>query len=488
MDTIRFSFLHGLGDSSNFAHALPLWVRRGYTVEIHCPKDKAILFEPAGATWVESATVDNVYGHPADLHQRPQFDGVHQANKLGYNLVQPWLPQIGEHTDLWREMLNVKLTLPEPETKKEIDDWLDSMQGKVVCFHPMGNTGPEQKNLSLDTQAETCRELLDQTDATIVLLDWDNRTQKISNRRVRHMADDFRKLNVLELAYLIGRSALFIGVDSGPLHLTRFTDTPVLGVWTGHHPARYALPRTQTAHLVPGIPLNKNANRYNRHTFNLIESTGAYVTGQDIAKHATRALAGRIGADLAIAALVDKVRTTTARDDFKDRNKTFGLALAHLAGKLSPQVIETGCIRSEDDWTAGFFGYVFGWHLATNGGKLDSVDLNPANVNFAKKWTGQFPVTVHHSDSLKWLGNYTGPKIDLAYLDSLDTDARGHAEHCLQEAKLVLPHLAEDGLILIDDTPKKDWGKGRLAVPFVLNHGFRVKYWGYQVLLEKVKA
>jgi hypothetical protein len=108
-------------------------------------------------------------------------------------------------------------------------------------------------------------------------------------------------------------------------------------------------------------------------------------------------------------------------------------------------------------------------------------------VNFAREWTeGLSSVTVHLSDSLKWLAEYGGPKIDVAYLDSLDADQAGHAEHGLKEAELVLPHLADDGLVLIDDTfwQSGKWvGKGKLAIPFLIEKGFKIKYSGYQTLL-----
>lgn len=410
----------------------------------------------------------------------------YDANKAGWNLKQN-LPDIGEHAALWEEMLKVKLTLPEPDTKPELDAWLSTMEGKIVLFHPQGNTGAGAKNLNQDVQHDFIRQFLNTTDATLVLLDWDNRLAKVNNRRVRHLTDDFRSLNLVELAYVIGKASLLIGVDSGPLHLTRVTDTPSIGVWVQHHPARFALPRDKTAHLVPGTPKDRTANRYHRTTYNLIECDQG-VTGPDIAKATRRALAGKIGPELALAALVDRLATSTGRDDAKDRNRSFAEALGHLATKLRPQVIETGCIRAEDDWGAGFFGYVVGWFLKEHGGALDSVDITKQHLDFARKWCAPFPVTLHQSDSVKFLAEWAGRKIDLAYLDSLDTDAPGHAEHCLNEAKAVLPHLTEDALILIDDTPYRSgkWtGKGTLAVPYLLANGFRLKYAGYQVLLER---
>ena len=62
---------------------------------------------------------------------------------------------------------------------------------------------------------------------------------------------------------------------------------------------------------------------------------------------------------------------------------------------------------------------------------------------------------------------------------------RGFEEHCLSEVQAALPHLGADAKILIDDTPAAKRGKGRLAVPWLLEHGWRIAVNGYQILLER---
>lgn len=51
---------------------------------------------------------------------------------------------------------------------------------------------------------------------------------------------DFGDINLPELRALIGRSALFIGGDTGPLHIAATTTTPVVGVYGPTLPARSA--------------------------------------------------------------------------------------------------------------------------------------------------------------------------------------------------------------------------------------------------------
>lgn len=53
------------------------------------------------------------------------------------------------------------------------------------------------------------------------------------------------------MAAMIAQCELFIGIDSGPLHLAGATDTPSLGVWTHHHPTRFFDFAPNVLHLVP---------------------------------------------------------------------------------------------------------------------------------------------------------------------------------------------------------------------------------------------
>ena len=174
---------------------------------------------------------------------------------------------------------------------------------------------------------------------------------------------------------------------------------------------------------------------------------------------------------------------------YSDRHRSFDILLQETARRFTtPTIVETGTIRAEEDWSgAGFFTYLAGAFLSRFGGRLHSVDINPQNCRFAREWTSVFgkTVTVHQDDSVRFLQRFTEP-IDVLFLDSLDTDQPGHAEHAQKELQAALPKLHETSLIVLDDTP---WnagvftGKGALAVPWLLNHGWQIVYAGYQVLL-----
>lgn len=53
------------------------------------------------------------------------------------------------------------------------------------------------------------------------------------------------------MAAMIDQAELFVGIDSGPLHIAGATLTPSIGVWTHHHPIRFFDFADNVLHLVP---------------------------------------------------------------------------------------------------------------------------------------------------------------------------------------------------------------------------------------------
>ena len=234
--------------------------------------------------------------------------------------------------------------------------------------------------------------------------------------------------------------------------------------------------------------------RYRRIAFNIVEYPGELPHGDFIAEQATRLLGERKYLDARVPDtllrhLVENCRQcNSTMTMFMDRHKTFDVLLSMLRRKKDPVVVETGSIRSEEDWSAGYFTYLLGYFLSHHGGRLHSVDNDPTNVAFARAWTAAFgrAVQVHEAESDLWLRAYSGPPIDCLYLDSADTGRPGYQECSLNEAELALPHLAPDAVIVFDDTY---WnagafqGKGGLAVPRLIANGWKIVAGGYQVLL-----
>jgi hypothetical protein len=117
--------------------------------------------------------------------------------------------------------------------------------------------------------------------------------------------------------------------------------------------------------------------------------------------------------------------------------------------------------------------YLFGLFLKHHGGTLISLDLSPTNVALAGEMTAGLSVDVIQTDSRDWLRAYQGAPIDWLYLDSVDVGTEGYAEVALAETRLASPRLAEDAVVLVDDSPRRG-GKGPRAVPWLVERGLKV--------------
>jgi FkbM family methyltransferase len=126
----------------------------------------------------------------------------------------------------------------------------------LVLIHYQGNTSMDQKNLTHDLVRRVCDHVLGLGHVPVIL-DWDRRSPLPDNRRI-YCPDADHPLwghtgtgDAGALAALISRARLFIGIDSGPLHVAAATSTPTIAVWTGHHPIHYLSPADNVVNLVP---------------------------------------------------------------------------------------------------------------------------------------------------------------------------------------------------------------------------------------------
>lgn len=502
--TISVRFHHGLGDCAYFAHMIPLYVRRGYRIEVECTPDKAILFEAAGGAVISGgAQHEHPWGYPAG--------GTHaghgrfwQGSKIANNLSAHPLPNIGPVDQLWDELCESTVDIVprlSATTIERVERWLARLPRPVVLLHTKGNTGQERKSLPDAITAEIYKSLLDRFDGSLVLLDWDNRVPRLASYRVRHL-DELGPCPTDVMLALIAESDLLIGVDSGPLHACRFTQTPSVGIWMpGHYPTTYTLPRRQQLNIVLADH-TRQWNRYKRIPWNIVEHPGAAFRADLLAEQCVKMLnapryltpVAEVAADVQLQQFIQEWCRGTAGNalsGFADRHRSFDVLFREMTRRYKqPTIVETGTIRAEDDWAgAGFFTYLAGAYLFHCGGKLHSVDLSPTNCDFARTWTSVFgdAVAVHTADSIKFLEKLTGP-IDVLYLDSLDTTEPGHAEHAERELAAAKPRLHERSLIVVDDTPwhAGAWvGKGARVVPQLVQQGWKILYAGYQVVLAK---
>lgn len=122
------------------------------------------------------------------------------------------------------------------------------------------------------------------------------------------------------------------------------------------------------------------------------------------------------------------------------------------------QILETGSIRADhgelsygDD---GCSSVIFDSFVSQIGGSVTSVDIDSANVAYAKKHVSK-NTTVHCADSVQFI--YQIPpslKFDVVYLDSFDIDRNNphpSALHHLKELCAVLKNCKSGTIIAVDD-------------------------------------
>lgn len=502
-DTLKVWFNHGLGDCVQFVHLLQLYRRRGWQIQVHYEPNKAPLFQAAGVEYIDKIAGVPHHGwwHPGDFN-RPRVEDDLAGSKTGSNINKSPLPDIGNQRDLWNELCGIEIdgsAMRTPEADAEAKEFLRDLPRPIIALHTCGTNSAREKNLSGPVVKELYKRLLDGMDGSLVLLDWDNRVPKLPHERAKHIKDEWGHIDLRRLYCLLERSDLLIGVDSGPYHFAAVTSTPTIGVFHGHYPACITLPRQATFNLTRSTS-HQACSIARRRLWNIGLYADAMPTAEEIARHALRAVAGprylrsrkRMGRDLQLQQWVrDWCFGSTPSLPVAPRNYTMDRLLVEATKRFdSPRIIETGCTRIPEDWVGtGNSTYVFGAYLdGLEAGKLVSVDITPSHCEFARKYTSPWEdrVAIIEDDSVRWLSQNREP-INVLYLDSMDTDLPGHADHALAEIKAAMPQLTPKALVLIDDTIWiKGWqGKGALVVPFLQQHGWRILASGCQALLAR---
>ena len=177
---------------------------------------------------------------------------------------------------------------------------------------------------------------------------------------------------------------------------------------------------------------------------------------------------------------------------FKTFERAFELLLERSDARRT--IVETGCVREKNDFSAGYSSVLFGEFLERYGGRLHSVDISARNVEICRKLTRRYArfATCYQSDSVAFLTEWPAlserTPIDLLYLDSLDYPLLGEfprevsQEHCLGELDAALPSLAARAIVLIDDADMPGGGKPLLARKRLVELGWTCELDDYQTL------
>ena len=169
-------------------------------------------------------------------------------------------------------------------------------------------------------------------------------------------------------------------------------------------------------------------------------------------------------------------------DRLNVRQESFKLVVKHLrelAKERRPIVVETGCIRSIDDYGAGYSTFL--WELLAREMRLSvfSIDITPANVTFAKMHCPS--VNFECVDSVAALAKFPY-SIDVLYLDSFDLDQKNphpSSLHHLMELAAAVPGLKPGAWVMVDDN-YGPVGKGKYVEEFMTLTGRRLLFDGVQ--------
>lgn len=496
-------FDHGLGDVLQVIPILEIYRRRGFDVKVHYEGNKRCAWDMAGLDFIP---VEGAVYHPWKYYSEfnvPRESDTGHGNKVYGNLFvdNPW-PSLGDPDEVWEEICQVKLErkaeLPQ-DVVDRVDAFVSNLPKPIVLLHSKGTNFQQSKSIQDSEVEKLYRILLDAMPGSIVLMDWDYRVPKLAHARMRHIKDELGHIDLETLLALYDRADLLIGVDSGPYHFAAMSNLPVLGVFHHHYPACVALPRENTLNLTRESYRPQNIAR--RRRWNIVEYPGNLPTSDQIAAHALRMLAGcrylsdqsQIARDVQLQQMVrDWSRQATGLSRYADRNNTTDWLFCERLRRFPDacRIVETGCIRSREDWSAGYSTYLFAMLAdADSGVSLLSIDNDSSHVETAKQlvsdWRGQVEFRV--SDSIAGLNSLSEP-VDILFLDSWDSDAPGHAEHGLAEIIAAESHLHERSIVVYDDTvwDRGGWkGKGALGVPYLLKRGWKIAASGYQVILVR---
>lgn len=500
---VDLSFYHGLGDIANFARLIPVYKKYGIDIGVRCDSNKEFCIQVAGGRVVHTEVREHHkwFIQNGKLDQNPGNNRGWDGNKTGCNMRHYGLEGRANHEQLWADLLAVDIQCKHLISQ---DDWnivegiTDSWPKPLVLWHSIGNTNRQQKSFNDQQQFQFGYELLDRFDGTLLLLDWDSRVQWTKHHRLKHLIPEFGAIDLPRLAALMYRADLMIGIDSGPFYFSALTDVPSVGVYFDNiHPSEYMIPLKRALTLTMG-GRSQTLDRAKRFEFQIVETNGM----ADCAEWCSRMLQPRrylpntceIAADVQLQQIVQKKlrgssMATNALSTIYDRHRSFD-ALFVEALKRFPKdvfIVETGCIRAAEDWGgAGFSTAIFGRYAQQVKGKLTSYDLDVNNCNYARNWCRQFG---EHVDIIQCRGedglkNFAH-KIDILYLDSLDSDHPGHQEENLKEFKAAEVKLYDKSIVCIDDTPGMGVGKGGQTVKYMLDNGWRILYAGYQVVLVR---
>jgi ADP-heptose:LPS heptosyltransferase/SAM-dependent methyltransferase len=259
---VLLKFDHGIGDAAQFTAVLATLAiqRPDWVIDVQTRRGKASLFQP----------LVNQIHLIGELVPETEYDQVISMNWWEADRSYADSPSSKVERCL-REVLEIppgdhspyKITTgnecwgkatkyyQEIGAKEKADE-----RRNVVLIHYHGNTSRSKKDLPEDCIRTLCHLIL-KCFHIPVILDWDGRNGLADNQSIKcphahHWLWDGHGVGDGEqIAALIQQAALVVAIDSGPQKIAAALDTPLLAVWTQHHPVHYIQPAEHILNLVP---------------------------------------------------------------------------------------------------------------------------------------------------------------------------------------------------------------------------------------------
>ncbi len=116
----------------------------------------------------------------------------------------------------------------------ELASFFEGLTGPVFAVHPGTSSRAPYKRWFVDRYVTLCDGLIKKFGGT-VLLTWapDERefVLQIGHATVRNVSMAPQTETPLHLAYILSRSDMYIGSDTGAMHIATLASTPVVGIW-----------------------------------------------------------------------------------------------------------------------------------------------------------------------------------------------------------------------------------------------------------------
>lgn len=255
--TVRTNFIHGLGDCVQYTIVLkhiekyrPEWLVEAAACDGRSSCFRNICHKP-----IEMRTPRKRYDKNIDViwAEPNHFTEFHNLpmTKVTRSLMEQF--KIDPDESLYE--YHMVPTSGERNIAKQYLSALPESKGKIG-IHYRGTSSTHTKDLQHDMVKRLCNKLA-ATGYTPVILDWSNSCNFVDNSTIfcpgrDHFLWSGRKFaEATVIAALISKMKMFIGIDSGPLHVAGATKTPTLGVWTYHHPVNFYDLCNNVHHLLP---------------------------------------------------------------------------------------------------------------------------------------------------------------------------------------------------------------------------------------------